>query len=79
MREGYLGDTWPLRKGDMLQDFYEKFREMHDAVREQAKQDNQAVGRFLEACAAAGVGEGEVALAVDKLKAHKERRDQALA
>jgi hypothetical protein len=80
MKEGCLGDTWPLRKGDMLQDFYEDFRVMHVAVREQAKQDNELVGRFLTACADAGVGdEGEAGQAVAKLEKHKQQRDQALA
>ena len=78
MREGCLGDTWPLRKGDMLQDFYENFREMHVAVREQSKQDNELVGRFLAACADAGV-DGEAGQAVARLDKYKEKRDQALA
>ncbi len=80
MAQGRLGDTWPLRKGDMLQDFYEKFKEMHDAVREQKQADNELVGRFLAACKDAGVArEGGIASVLDELEAYKKHRDEALA
>lgn len=80
MAQGRVGDTWPLRKGDMLQDFYEKFKEMHDAVRAQKKADNELVGRFLKACDDAGVArEGNLGAKLDAFEAYKKRRDEALA
>ena len=80
MRDGKLGDTWPLRRWDMLKDFYAKFKEMHDEVRARAKRDNEAVGRFLEACEKAGISrEGELGHKLDELEAYKKSRDQALA
>ncbi len=80
MRDGHLGDVWPLRKWDMLKQFYGGFKETHDALRERAKRDNDAVGRFLEACTAAGVGrDGEVGHALDELETYKNSRDEALA
>ncbi len=80
MRDGHLGDVWPLRKWDMLKHFYGVFKETHDALRERAQHDNEAVGRFLEACSAAGIGrDGEVGHALDELESYKKSRDEALA
>lgn len=80
MRDGKLGDTWPLRRWDMLKDFYAQFKEAHDAMRERAQSDNEAVGRFLEACEKAGVGrDGELGHKLDELETYKKSRDQALA
>jgi hypothetical protein len=80
MADGKLGEVYPLRKGDMMQDFYEKFREMHIAVRERHRADNEGVARFLAACDAAGVArEGELGQALDALARHREERDAALA
>jgi len=39
MADGRLGKVTALRQGDMLQDFYANFREMHDAVRTRAQAD----------------------------------------
>jgi predicted transcriptional regulator len=39
MAEGRLTVVTPLRRGDMLQDFFEKFKDMHDAVRQRAIDD----------------------------------------
>jgi methyl-accepting chemotaxis protein len=39
MARGKLGNVTALRKGDMLQDFYGNFREMHEAVRTRLQGD----------------------------------------
>ena len=39
MADGRLGVVTPLRKGDMLVDFYTSFKEMHDEVRARAQAD----------------------------------------
>ena len=36
MADGRLGNVTPLRQGDMLQDFFANFKEMHEAVRASA-------------------------------------------
>lgn len=80
MAEGQLGEVWSLRQGDMLQGFYTKFKDMHDAVRAQAQADNELVGRFLEACSSAGVErEGDLGEKLDELEAFKKQRDEALS
>lgn len=80
MRDGRLGDTWPLRRWDMLKDFYAKFKDTHDTLRARARADNEAVGKFIAACDAAGVSrEGELGHKLDELEAYKKARDEALA
>jgi hypothetical protein len=39
MAEGRLGNVTALRRGDMLQDFYGNFREMHESVRTRLQSD----------------------------------------
>ncbi len=48
MSRGQLGKVTPLRSGDMLQDFYLTFAEMHDAVRARAIEDNDALTAALD-------------------------------
>jgi hypothetical protein len=80
MAEGRLGEVYPLRKGDMLTDFYDEFKAMHDAVRERHQQENELFGRFLQACDAAGVDrQGELGEALDELEHLHKGREQALA
>ena len=80
MRKHRLGDTWPLRKGDMLRDFYASFKQMHDSVRARHKADNAAVLRFLEACEAAGVSrEGALGHQLDELEMYQKAQDEALS
>jgi hypothetical protein len=79
MAAGRLGKVYALRKGDMLQDFYDKFRDMHDSLREQHQDDVAAMARFLAACDAGRAAESPAAVAeIDALRAHVERRRQAL-
>jgi hypothetical protein len=50
MAGGRMHEIMPLRKGDMLQDFYLQFREMHHTVRDRLKGDADAMARFHAAC-----------------------------
>jgi predicted transcriptional regulator len=47
MAQGRLSVVTPLRRGDMLQDFFEKFKDMHDAVRQRAIDDVDAMEKAL--------------------------------
>ncbi|HEY4057017.1 MAG TPA: hypothetical protein VGM39_10425 [Kofleriaceae bacterium] len=47
MAQGRLNVVTPLRQGDMLQDFYTNFKDMHDAVRRQAIDDADAMEKAL--------------------------------
>ena len=39
MAEGRIGNVTALRRGDMLQDFFGNFREMHESVRTRLQSD----------------------------------------
>ncbi|MCA9678498.1 MAG: hypothetical protein H6709_02830 [Kofleriaceae bacterium] len=80
MAEGRLGKVTPLRKGDMLMDFYSGFREMHDAVRGRLQGDLATMQKFVDACAAAGVDRsGALGDELDELEKHLAARRDALA
>jgi hypothetical protein len=81
MAAGRLGPVYSLRKGDMLQDFYDRFRDMHESLRGHHQEDTEAMSRFLAACDAAGVSEADAAIGreLDALRAHVERKRKALA
>jgi methyl-accepting chemotaxis protein len=49
MAQGRLSVVTPLRRGDMLQDFFEKFKDMHDVVRQRAIDDVDAMEKALAA------------------------------
>lgn len=80
MARGKLGPVYPLRKGDMLQDFYDKFQSMHEAVRGQFQRDDELVERFLRACDEAGVARaGKLGDTLSALQSHHERRTRYLS
>jgi hypothetical protein len=77
MRDGRLGVVTALREGDMLQDFYKNFREMHDAVRARATRDTEAMTAAAAALRAAGGDKLDDALAA--FDTHVDKRKQQLA
>jgi hypothetical protein len=80
MAVGKMGPVWGLRKGDMLQDFFERFKEMHDTVRARLTTDAEAMDKLLAACKAAGIARtGELGEELDALEAHVAARKQALS
>jgi nitrogen fixation/metabolism regulation signal transduction histidine kinase len=80
MAAGRLGPVYALRKKDMLQDFYDKFRDMHESLREQHNLDLDAMGRFLAACKTAGVREeGALGRELAALREHVDKRRKALS
>ncbi len=78
MSDGRLGTITALRKGDMLQDFYQQFREAHDAVRDRLKRDTEAMAALCDAWSAADT-DGKDAAAIATLRAHVDARRAALA
>jgi hypothetical protein len=80
MADGRLDTVWPLRKGDMLESFYEKFKSSHTAVKERHVACNDKLVRFVELAQAAGIDQsGEAGHRLDELKKHTEQRKEALA
>lgn len=80
MADGRLRDITPLRKGDMLQDFYGQFSEAHHAVRDRLRGDAEVMEAFATAWAAAP-GEPSAAAAdeLDELRRHVAARKTALS
>lgn len=86
MAQGRLGVVTPLRQGDMLQDFYSNFKEMHDTIRVRAQSDADALEAALAALRASGNqadyrGEAKAKLddALDGLEQHLAERKTNLA
>jgi hypothetical protein len=80
MAEGRIGNTTPLRKGDMLVDFFDAFREAHGAVRVRLKGDAEAMSTLVKAVAAAPGDLGATARdEMDELERHVEMREKSLA
>jgi hypothetical protein len=76
MAEGKLGAVSALRRGDMLQDFFGSFRDMHEAVRARAKGDAEAKEKAAVAVRAALGDKGQGAH--DDFDRHVATRQQQL-
>jgi hypothetical protein len=86
MADGQLGLVTPLRRGDMLQDFYTTFREMHVAVRDRFTADAKQMEAALESLRSSstvtddrGGARGKLDDALDDLAKHLEDRKKRLA
>jgi len=86
MAAGRLSVVTPLRRGDMLQDFFEKFKDMHDAVRQRALDDVDAMEKALAALRESrnqgdyrGDTHNSLNEELDKLEQHLAQRKKQLA
>ena len=80
MAAGKLGQVWPLRRGDMLTDFYDGFKQMHEAVRSRLQGDAATMQKLVDACRASGAGkDGELGKELDVLAKHVADRKSALS
>jgi hypothetical protein len=86
MAEGRLGKVSPLRRGDMLQDFFGDFKDMHESLRAQAQVDVEAMEKALGALRKAhnaadyrGEARGKLDDALDALDHHVAQRKKQLA
>ena len=73
VRDGFLGPLHPLRKGDMLHEFFEDFRAMHEALRERARSESETFERIAATVGKAGQNE-----AAAELRELKRARDESL-
>lgn len=86
MAEGRLGKVTPLRRGDMLQDFFGDFKEMHEALRARSVADVEAMERAHTALRAShneadyrGEMRGKLDDALEALDHHLAQRKKQLA
>jgi len=78
MKEGRLGKVTALRDGDMLQDFYGNFREMHDAVRKRAQEHVITLEGAATALRVKAGDDAKLAEALDALDKHITQRKKNL-
>jgi methyl-accepting chemotaxis protein len=78
MAEGRLGNVTALRKGDMLQDFFGNFREMHEAVRKRMQTDVITLDGVVSALRSKAGSDPKVAEALDALDKHLTQRKKQL-
>jgi len=78
MAEGRLGNITALRKGDMLQDFFGNFREMHEAVRTRLQADVITMESAAAALRAKAGASNELADALDAMDKHVTQRKKQL-
>jgi hypothetical protein len=78
MADGRLGKVTALRQGDMLQDFYGNFREMHDAVRLRAQADVISLESASTSLRAKAANDPKLAEALDLLDKHITQRKKNL-
>ena len=86
MAVGRLGVVTPLRQGDMLQDFYANFKDMHDALRARAQTDAETMEKALAALRDSknqadyrGEARAKMDEALDALEKHLAERKKQLA
>jgi hypothetical protein len=78
MAEGRLGNITALRKGDMLQDFFGNFREMHESVRTRLQGDVITMESAATALRGKASGNARLADALDALDKHVTQRKKQL-
>lgn len=78
MGEGRLGNVWGLRKGDMLQDFFGNFKEMHEAVRTRAQSDVITMESAAAALRSKAAGNAALTAELDTLDKHLAQRKKNL-
>ena len=86
MAEGRLGAVTPLRRGDMLQDFFGDFKAMHESLRARAQADADAMERAVAALRAShnqadyrGDARGRLDDALEGLDRHVTQRKKLLS
>jgi nitrogen fixation/metabolism regulation signal transduction histidine kinase len=84
MAEGRLGVVTPLRRGDMLQDFFGDFKSMHESLRARSQADLAAMEHALAALRQAPVeadaaAHGKLHDALDVLDQHLAQRRKQIA
>jgi methyl-accepting chemotaxis protein len=78
MAEGRLGNVTALRKGDMLQDFFGNFREMHEAVRKRMQTDVITIEGAVSALRSKAGTDPRMADALDAMDKHLTHRKKQL-
>src|SRR5262249_38147558 len=73
VRDGRFGKLHALRRGDMLHDFFDVFRSMHDAMRERATREAQLFAQL-----AADADKGGLPSLAEQLRVLAQEREKTL-
>jgi hypothetical protein len=76
VRANRLKQIWPLRKGDQLQDFFESFQSMHDALRKRQQDEAALLREVLAAVQGSPVAATE---AIGRLRTLAEAKEASVA
>jgi hypothetical protein len=77
IKDGKLGTVYNLRKGDELVDFFEHFKDAHDALRARTQADITLLDKAIAALGASPYRESSGSLA-DELRASKQSKEESL-
>lgn len=75
IKENQLGELSDLRKNDLIQEFYQRFKGMHTALKERTQEDADLLAEVLKEAEAKGLSDDTLA----KLQAALEAKQQALS
>jgi nitrogen fixation/metabolism regulation signal transduction histidine kinase len=75
IKENQLGELSDLRKNDLIQEFYQRFKGMHTALKERTQEDADLLAEVLKEAEAKGLSDDTLA----KLQAGLEAKQQALS
>jgi methyl-accepting chemotaxis protein len=78
MARGRLGNVTALRRGDMLQDFFANFRDMHESVRTRMQGDVITMESAADALRTKAGGDAKLAEALDEMDKHMTVRKKQL-
>jgi uncharacterized membrane protein YciS (DUF1049 family) len=81
IRDGRLGPIYSLRKGDQLHDFYEVFRQAHDALRQRTQEEVRVLAQAIQVTETVLQGAGEreeLNRKLDELRELKRRKEESL-
>jgi nitrogen fixation/metabolism regulation signal transduction histidine kinase len=77
MKDGSLGPVYNLRKGDQLQEFFEQFKTMHDALRHRAEEELAVLNQVVPALQATKPT-GEAATQLEALESLRRKKEESL-
>lgn len=77
LRDGDYAEIWGLRPGDELQDVFQHFKDMHDALRARRAEEVAVYDGFVAAARAIGAG-GALATETEALAQHADARRASL-
>jgi hypothetical protein len=77
IRDNNLTPIYALRRGDQLQEFYDAFKQMHDALRQRAQDEAATLGKIIAALESMNP-DAELTRRIEELRTIKLRKERSL-